>query len=137
VEEVKWLTLLGLDLAIRRERVGVKEAKEMTGLPVRVTEVEAVEMVPGVWRRTLNYGQQVMIVHFTLEEGAVVPAHRHPQEQVGYVVEGELLMTVGGETHTLRAGQSYLAPSDVEHSATVVKRAIVIDAFSPPREDYK
>jgi quercetin dioxygenase-like cupin family protein len=94
-------------------------------------------MVPGIWRRTLQYGEQVMIVHFTLEEGAVVPVHRHSQEQVGYVVEGELLMTIGGETQTLRAGQSYLAPSDVEHGVTVVKRAIVIDAFSPPREDYK
>ena len=115
---------------------GMKEAKEMTNLPVRA-KVEAVEMLPGIWRRTLNYGEQVMIVHFTLEEGAVVPPHRHPQEQVGYVVEGELLMMIGGETHTLKAGQSYLAPSDVEHGATVVKRAIVIDAFSPPREDYK
>jgi quercetin dioxygenase-like cupin family protein len=115
----------------------MREAKEMTNVPVRVAEVEAVEMLPGIWRRTLNYGEQVMIVHFILEEGAVVPPHRHPQEQVGYVVEGELLMMIGGETHTLRAGQSYLAPSDVEHSATVVKRAIVIDAFSPPREDYK
>jgi len=109
----------------------------MTDLPVRAAKVEVVEMLPGVWRRTLNYGEQVMIVHFTLEEGAVVPAHRHPQEQVGYVVEGELLMMIGGETHTFKAGQSYLVLSDVEHGATVVKRAIVIDAFSPPREDYK
>lgn len=109
----------------------------MTNRTVSSAKVEAVEMLPGIWRRTLNYGEQVMIVHFTLEEGATVPPHRHPQEQVGYVVEGELLMTVGDETYTLKAGQSYLAPSDVEHSAKVVKRAIVIDAFSPPREDYQ
>ena len=115
----------------------MREAKEMTNLPVRAAEVEAVEMLPGIWRRTLNYGEQVMMIHFTLEEGAVVPPHRHPHEQVGYVVEGELLMMIGEETHTLKPGQSYLAPSDVEHSATVVKRAIVMDAFSPPREDYK
>jgi quercetin dioxygenase-like cupin family protein len=109
----------------------------MREMPVRASEVEAVEMLPGVWRRTLNYGEQAMMAHFTLEEGAVVPPHRHPQEQVGYVVEGEMLMTIGGETHTLKAGHSYLAPSNVEHGATVVKRAIVVDAFSPPREDYK
>jgi quercetin dioxygenase-like cupin family protein len=114
-----------------------KEVETMTNQFLKVAEVEAVEMVPGVWRRTLSYGEQVMIVHFTLEERAVVPPHRHPQEQAGYVVEGELLMTIGGETHTLKAGQSYLALSNVEHSATVVKRAVVIDMFSPPREDYK
>jgi quercetin dioxygenase-like cupin family protein len=109
----------------------------MSNESIMAAKVEAVEMLPGIWRRTLNYGQQVMIVHFTLEEGAVVPPHSHPQEQAGYLIEGELLMMINGETHTLKAGQSYMVPPDVEHSATVVKRAIAIDAFSPPREDYK
>ena len=104
---------------------------------VTAADVEPVEMVPGVFRRTLNHGQQAMIVHFTLEEGATVPMHSHPNEQMGYVVEGAMEMTIGGETFTISAGQSYLAPANVEHSATVTKRAIVLDTFSPPREDYK
>ena len=78
-----------------------------------------------------------MIVHFILEEGAVVPSHSHPHEQVGYVVEGELEMTVAGETHRLQAGDSYLAPANVEHSARAAQRTVVIDAFAPPREEYK
>jgi len=52
-------------------------------------------------------------------------------------VEGELSMTVAGQTRPVRAGESYLAPANVEHGATAVKRTVVIDVFSPPREDYK
>ncbi|HID86903.1 MAG TPA: cupin domain-containing protein [Anaerolineae bacterium] len=104
---------------------------------LRSSQIEPVEMVPGVWRRTLAYGERVMIVQVTLEEGAVVPAHNHPHEQVGYVVEGELEMTIAGETHRLQAGDSYLAPANVEHSARAARRTVVIDAFAPPREDYK
>lgn len=104
---------------------------------VRAADVEPVEMLPGVWRRTLAYGERVMIAQFTLEEGAAVPLHRHHQEQTGYIVKGELEMTIGSETYRLKAGDSYLAPANVEHGAKVVKAAVVIDAFSPPREDYK
>ena len=53
----------------------MREAKGMTNLPVRAAEVDAVEMLPGVWRRTLNYGERLMVVQVTLEEG-VLPHHR-------------------------------------------------------------
>ncbi len=104
---------------------------------VKAADVEPVEMVPGVWRRMLTYGEQVMVVQVTLEEGTVVPAHRHPHEQITYVIEGELSMEVEGRTHVLGAGDSLLFPSDVEHGATALQRTLVLDTFSPPREEYK
>ena len=109
----------------------------MTNLPVRAAEVEPVEMVPGVWRRALSYGQRLMVVQVTLEEGAVVPVHSHPHEQITYIVEGRLSMEVEGQTHVLGSGDSLLLPGGVEHGATVTERTLVIDTFSPPREDYK
>lgn len=115
----------------------MNEAKEMSNLPVSAAEVEPVEMVSGVWRRTLSYGQRLMVVQTTLEEGAVVPVHSHPHEQITYIVEGRLTMEVEGQTHVLGPGHSLLLPGDVEHGATVIERTLVIDTFSPPREDYK
>jgi quercetin dioxygenase-like cupin family protein len=103
----------------------------------RASDVEPVEMVPGVWRRTLSWGERLMVVQVTLEEGAIVPAHRHPHEQITYVVEGELSMEVEGRTYVLRAGDSLLFPADVEHGANALQRTLVIDTFSPPREEYK
>jgi len=104
---------------------------------VKATDVEPVEMVPGVRRRTLSWGERLMIVHVILEEGAVVPPHRHPHEQITYIVEGELSMDVEGQTHVLAPGDSLLFPADVEHGATALKRTLVVDSFSPPREEYK
>ena len=104
---------------------------------IRVSDVEPVEMVPGVWRRTLSWGERLMVVHVILEEGAVVPAHRHPHEQITYIVEGELSMEVEGRTYVLRAGDSLLFLADVEHGATALQRTLVVDTFSPPREEYK
>lgn len=104
---------------------------------VELSKVKPVEMVPGVWRRTLATGERLMLVHVTLEEEAVVPLHRHPHEQVGYVVSGELKMTIGGTEHSLKPGDSYLIPSNVEHGAVAPRGAQVLDIFSPPREDYR
>ena len=104
---------------------------------VRAMDVEPVEMVPGLWRRTLSWGERLMVVQVTLEEGTVVPAHRHPHEQITYVVEGELSMEAEGRTYVLRAGDSLLFPGNSEHGATALKRTLVVDTFSPPREDYK
>jgi quercetin dioxygenase-like cupin family protein len=109
----------------------------MREVPVRATEVEPVEMMPGVWRRTLNYGERLMVVQVTLEEGVVVPVHSHPHEQITYIVEGQLAMEVEGQTYMLGPGDSLLFPGDVEHGATAIERTLVIDTFSPPREDYK
>jgi len=104
---------------------------------VKAADVEPVEMVPGVWRRTLSWGERLMVVQVTLEEGTVVPTHRHPHEQITYVIEGELSMDVEGRTYVLGAGDSLLFPADAEHGATALKRTLVIDTFSPPREEYK
>jgi quercetin dioxygenase-like cupin family protein len=46
-------------------------------------------------------------------------------------------MEMGGQTYTLGPGDSLLLPGDVEHGATAIERTLVIDTFSPPREDYK
>jgi quercetin dioxygenase-like cupin family protein len=104
---------------------------------VKAADVEPVEMVPGVWRRTLSWGERLMVVRVVLEEGAVVPAHRHPHEQISYIVEGKLSMDVEGQTHVLVPGDSLLFPANVEHGATALKRTLVVDTFSPPREEYK
>jgi len=104
---------------------------------VRASDVEPLEMVPGVWRRTLSWGERLMVCQVVLEEGAVVPGHRHPHEQITYIVEGELSMKVEGRIYVLGAGDSLLFPADVEHGATALKRTLVVDNFSPPREEYK
>ena len=95
-----------------------------------------VTMLPGLIRRTLATSQKMMICEFTFEAGVRIPIHSHPHEQVGYVVVGCVEMTVADHTATLTAGDSYYAPSDVPHGALTLEPTIIIDTFTPPREDY-
>ena len=97
---------------------------------VRAADVEPVEMVPGVSRRTLSWDERLMVVQTTLEEGAVVPVHRHPHEQITYVIEGELSMEVEEQSYVLQTGDSLLFPANLEHGATALKRTLVFDTFS-------
>src|SRR3989337_4505165 len=65
-----------------------------------------VEMFPGVVRRTLTFGERLMLVEVTLDDGAVVPMHTHPHEQTGYLVSGRFLFELGGERRELGPGRS-------------------------------
>ena len=97
----------------------------------------AVEMLPGLIRRTLVSGDKLMICRFDLEKGVEIPGHSHPQDQAGYVVSGKIRVSVEGESFDLGPGDSYSAPSGAVHSATALERTVVVDTFSPPREDYR
>jgi len=96
-----------------------------------------VEMLPGVVRRTLTEGERMMLIEVTLEQGAVVPLHTHPHEQIGYLASGRLLWELGDERRELSAGDSWLVPSNVPHQVTALEPSVAIDIFSPPREEYR
>jgi quercetin dioxygenase-like cupin family protein len=104
---------------------------------VHRSSAKPVEMLPGVVRRTLTEGERMMLVEVTLEQGAVVPAHTHPHEQIGYLASGRLLFQIGDERRELAAGDSWLVPSNVSHQVTVLETSIAVDIFSPPREEYR
>jgi quercetin dioxygenase-like cupin family protein len=106
------------------------------GMSVQADKVKQVEMAPGVWRRTLAHGSNMLLAEFTLAQGSGVGTHAHPHDQVGYVVSGSMQLTVGEEVCTYRAGDSYYIPGDIPHSAVTSEDAVVVDVFCPPREDY-
>ena len=99
--------------------------------------VTPVEMFPGVVRRTLTDGERLMLIAGTLDDGAVVPMHTHPHEQTGYLVSGRLLFELGDEKRELKAGDSWLVPSNLPHEVTALEPCVFIDVFSPPREEYR
>ncbi len=93
-------------------------------------------MIPGLIRRTLVSGSELMICRFDLDSGVVIPSHAHPHDQAGYVVSGKIRITVDGKSCDLGAGDSYSAPSGALHSAVAMEASVVVDTFSPPRDDY-
>ena len=95
------------------------------------SEVSPVEPWPGAHRRTLVWGERMLLAEISLREGVVVPSHRHSHEQTGYVVSGRLEFTVEGEKLILGARGSYLIPVGAEHSVRALADSVAIDVFSP------
>jgi quercetin dioxygenase-like cupin family protein len=91
---------------------------------------------PGVRIRT-PHGERVMISLVEIDDGAFVPAHAHPHEQAGMVLEGRMELVIGGEARTLTPGDAYIIAGGTEHAARSIGGPCrALDIFSPIREDY-
>lgn len=100
------------------------------------SEAEA-ETNQGVTRRILAYNDTLMCVENTFQEGAVGALHSHPHTQITYVVEGEFSFTIDGETRIVRKGDTLLKENGVLHGCTCRKAGILLDIFTPIREDFR
>ena len=109
----------------------------LTGAYHSAAEWPEVEAVPGVFRRVLSCGDQVMVVQFRIGAGAEVPPHTHPHEQVGHVVSGRMRFRIGDEERELGPGDGYSVPGGVTHGAVGVTDVIAVDSFHPVRDDYR
>ncbi len=103
---------------------------------IDLDKIPALEVIPGCRLRT-PYGQNVMLSYLEMDEGAVVPLHSHPHEQAGILLSGRLELTIGQEVRVCEAGSLFLIPPNTPHKAVAVGGpAVVLDVFSPVREDY-
>lgn len=94
------------------------------------------KVLEGVTYKTLTFGIRTLLSEFRLEKDGVIPIHSHPHEQIGYMISGQMTFTVNGEVHTAEPGDSWCIPSNVEHGVEVLEDSLVIEVFSPVREDY-
>jgi quercetin dioxygenase-like cupin family protein len=93
-----------------------------------------IEMVPGLGFQPV-LGGELMLNVVTFAPGAEAPVHWHDEEQITFVVEGEIEFTLGNETRTVGRGQAAVIPPNVPHGArALVGPAVAIDAFHPPRQ---
>jgi quercetin dioxygenase-like cupin family protein len=82
-------------------------------------------------------GERITFAVVELAPNAVVPEHRHPNEQLGMVITGQMLFTIDGETRTLGPGGTWRILGDRPHAVTAgPEGAVVIDVFNPVREDW-
>ena len=103
---------------------------------IDLTGTPELELAPGINARVVT-GEGLTVTHVVLDEGAVLPMHAHPHEQIVNVMEGELELTVAGETHLLTRGKVMVLPSNVPHEGRALTRVFVVDVFQPVREDLK
>lgn len=90
----------------------------------------------GVSFELLSYGKNSMVTKMNYKQGNNVPFHNHPNEQAGYIISGIIRLQFEDFDEILQSGDSYVIPENVEHSLKVIEAGVVIDVFTPPREDY-
>ena len=86
----------------------------------------------GVKAYLLNQPGLGQAVFFDLPAGAVIPQHSH-DAQWGIVIEGELDLNLNGEIERRKKGDSYFIPQGVEHGASIVTDAKVLEVFTEER----
>ena len=94
-------------------------------------------LAPGVTAKIAS-GEKMMFSLVTLAPHAVVPTHSHPHEQMGMMVSGTMEFTIEGEARVLSRSEMYFVPGGAPHAAKAGPGgAVALDAFSPPREEYR
>ena len=94
------------------------------------------QLAPGISGH-YAHGDKVTFGLVELKKGSSVPLHHHMNEQITYMIEGQLDMVIGGEACSLAGGMYHVIPANVPHSAIAITDCKVIDVFGPVREDYK
>ncbi|MCS4435941.1 cupin domain-containing protein [Aquiflexum gelatinilyticum] len=109
----------------------------MTSTPFQIeNELPWEEADQGIQRKMYGYDEQVMMVKVKFEAGAVGKLHSHPHSQVTYVKSGIYDMTIGGETKRIKTGDGYYVKPNVLHGVVCIEPGVLIDVFSPFREDF-
>jgi len=94
------------------------------------------KVLEGVTLKNLVHGEKTHLTQVKLKKGAVVPEHQHPQEQTGYLISGSLRFFSGKEEAIALPGDSWIFAGGTPHGAEALEDAVVIELFSPVREDY-
>ncbi len=103
----------------------------------KIDELPKTPMLPGI-ERCAVWLDDVMLTFFTFEPHSVIPEHAHPNEQITLVTKGAMDFMMGGETRRIGAGEGVCIPPDTPHRAVILDEPTeAVDAWSPPRDDYK
>lgn len=103
---------------------------------VSARDAEFFSPEPGLSRRILAHNEKMMLVEHRMEASWVGARHSHPHDQMVYVIRGSLRFSCGQEEFEAVAGDSFVLKGGIEHSASALEPAIVLDVFTPCRDDY-
>lgn len=70
-----------------------------------------------------------LVVFFEIREDTTLPPHSHG-DQWGMVIEGQMDLTIGGQTRTYRPGEPYFIPGGTEHGASIPAGTVIMDVFA-------
>lgn len=110
--------------------------KYQSNLFIETNNVNWQEVVPGLKRKLMGYNNYVMMVQIHFLKGAVGAPHSHPHSQSTFIANGKFEVNIGNEKKILQTNDGFFVPPDIEHSVLCLEEGILVDTFSPIREDF-
>jgi quercetin dioxygenase-like cupin family protein len=90
----------------------------------------------GVKRKIMSYDDTLMLVKVAFETGGIGALHHHYHSQITHVESGVFEVEISGEKKLLKAGDAYYIPPHAVHGCVCKEAGVLIDVFSPMREDF-
>ena len=99
-------------------------------------EIAWEQMDTGIKRKVMAWDDKLMLVKVAFEKGGVGTLHQHYHTQISHVESGVFEVEIAGEKKVLKAGDAFYIPPNAIHGAVCLEAGVLIDVFSPMREDF-
>lgn len=103
---------------------------------IKNSDVKVDKLQEGLSRQIMGYDSDLMVVRVYFDTGTVAPTHKHFHQQVTYVEKGKFEVRIEDNAQVLEAGDAFIIPPNKMHGATCLEEGILIDTFSPKRDDF-
>jgi quercetin dioxygenase-like cupin family protein len=90
----------------------------------------------GIKRKIMLFNESMMLVKVAFEQGGIGSLHQHVHTQISAIESGVFEVEIEGVKKVLRAGDSFLVPSNAMHGVVCMEKGVLIDVFNPMREDF-
>jgi quercetin dioxygenase-like cupin family protein len=97
--------------------------------------VPAEQLADNMVRRMI-VGAKEMLVHWEIKKGTLAARHSHPHEQMVVMVRGKVRLAVGDDETIIGPDDIVVIPPQMPHEGETLEDTVLIDIFSPPREDF-
>jgi len=90
----------------------------------------------GITRQLFGYDDSILMARVEFDVGAVGDIHSHTHSQTSYIQSGEFDVHINGVEKRLGPGDSFYIAPHLDHGAVCRKAGVLIDVFSPVRDDF-
>ncbi|MFC4262060.1 cupin domain-containing protein [Ferruginibacter yonginensis] len=109
---------------------------EVVNVFINDTDIAWEQVGEGLRRKIMAYDDNLMVVRVSFETGAIGTVHQHFHTQISHVESGVFEVEINNEKKILKAGDAFYVPSNIWHGAVCKEAGVLIDIFSPMREDF-
>ncbi len=103
---------------------------------IKSSDVPVEQVAKGMRRQIMGHNSNLMLVRVCFDKGGIGEVHTHPHQQVSYVEKGKFEVEIDGIKKVLTAGDCFVIPENSSHGAVCLEEGVLIDTFSPAREDF-